>query len=226
MKTQYHLHTLQRLCSALSAIVLLVALATSCSKTDTETMNTQSTDTQPVIEPLALIAGTYTDTDSRGVYQLTYNPASQSFSSPSLLTELGNPSYGTASADQQHLYFVVEYSEGQLQAFRRNQEEPGLTPLNGAATQGAHPCYLALSPDEKHLAVANYSTGNVAVFTIDTTGAIEPTPQMLQHEGSGANAARQEGPHAHWAQWSPEGDFLYVVDLGIDQVMAYPFNQR
>jgi 6-phosphogluconolactonase len=84
--------------------------------------------------------------------------------------------------------------------------------------------YLSLSPNEQHLAVANYSSGNLAVFKLNATGALVEQPTVLQHQGRGPNVKRQEGPHAHWAQWDPQARFLYAVDLGTDQVMAYPFN--
>ena len=181
--------------------------------------------TQPKEDPIHLVAGTYTDGDSRGIYRFTYDPATRSFESPTLLAELSNPSYGTTSQNQERHYFVVEDSDGKVQTFNRSPAGDGLISQGSHSTQGVHPCYLALSPDEQHLAIANYSSGNVAVFELDAAGALQAEPRVLQHHGVGANLQRQESPHAHWAEWNPEATFLYVVDLGLDQVMAYPFNR-
>ncbi len=207
--------------SRLMGIVLMLLVMSSCSKPEQSPMTTQ-----PQKSTINLIAGAYSDTDSRGVYQLSYDPATHSFTDETLLAELSNPSYGTASKNQDKHYFVVEDSDGKVQAFNSDLENTGLTPINSQSTQGIHPCYLALSPDEQHLAVANYSSGNVAVFGLDGSGALQDDPRVLQHQGVGVNPERQEGPHAHWAEWNPESTFLYVVDLGLDQVMAYPFDQN
>jgi 6-phosphogluconolactonase len=45
-----------------------------------------------------------------------------------------------------------------------------------------------------------------------------------QHHGSGVNRARQEGPHAHEAVFSPDNRYLLVPDLGLDQVLVYRFD--
>ncbi|OYW82766.1 MAG: hypothetical protein B7Z26_02385 [Asticcacaulis sp. 32-58-5] len=36
----------------------------------------------------------------------------------------------------------------------------------------------------------------------------------------------QTAGHAHWVQWSPEGNRLYMVDLGHDEVRAYAFDAQ
>ena len=203
------------------AVVLPLLLGAGCSRPEQAPVSTA-----PTKNPVHLVAGTYTNTDSRGVYHLTYDPAAHSFNTATLLAELSNPSYGTASQNQERRYFVVEDSDGKVQTFKKSLVSDGLTPQSSHSTQGSHPCYLALSPDEQFLAVANYTSGNVAVFTLDAAGAPQAEPRVLQHQGVGANPKRQEGPHAHWAEWNPEATFLYVVDLGLDQVIAYPFNRN
>ena len=39
--------------------------------------------------------------------------------------------------------------------------------------------------------------------------------------GNGPNRERQEGPHPHWVGTDPANRFLFVPDLGSDQVMVY-----
>lgn len=175
---------------------------------------------QKIIE---LVAGSYTSGDSRGIYRFSYNTQTQSFSQAVLLSQLENPSFGTLSNDATRMYFVEEGPEGQVRSFKRNSESASITVINALSSQGENPCYLALSPNEQHLAVANYSSGNVAVFKLNAAGALVEDPTVLQHQGHGPNVKRQEGPHAHWARWDPESRFLYAVDLGTDQVMAYPY---
>ena len=43
----------------------------------------------------------------------------------------------------------------------------------------------------------------------------------MQHSGSGPDQARQRGPHAHAVVLSPDNRFVFVPDLGMDQVLTY-----
>lgn len=200
-------------------VLCLMFLSTASSEAEQSPTPTKAP--QKIIE---LVAGTYTSGNSRGVYRFAYNTETLSFSQPTLLTQMNNPSFGAVSHDGTRLYFVEEGQQGQVRSFKRNLANASITAINVLSSQGENPCYLSLSPNEQHLAVANYSTGNVAVFKLNDAGALVENPTVLQHRGRGPNAKRQEGPHAHWAQWDPEAKFLYAVDLGTDQVMAYPFN--
>ncbi|MCI1143118.1 lactonase family protein [Sphingomonas sp. WKB10] len=91
-----------------------------------------------------------------------------------------------------------------------------------SSTMGADPCHIALSQDGKLLAAANYSSGSVALWTLNpATGLPTGRPAVAQHQGSGPDAKRQAGPHAHWVGFDRSGDILHSVDLGADAVFAH-----
>ena len=46
----------------------------------------------------------------------------------------------------------------------------------------------------------------------------------MQHTGTGPNKERQEGPHAHYIASSIDNRFVFVVDLGLDEVVIYHFD--
>jgi 6-phosphogluconolactonase len=52
-------------------------------------------------------------------------------------------------------------------------------------------------------------------------GSLNPASDTVQHEGSGPNERRQQGPHAHSINLDPDNRFAFVADLGIDRVMIY-----
>jgi len=56
-------------------------------------------------------------------------------------------------------------------------------------------------------------------------GRIEAPVQTIEHTGSSVNRQRQEKPHVHCVVFSPDYRFLYVPDLGIDQVSIYAYKQ-
>lgn len=91
-------------------------------------------------------------------------------------------------------------------------------------TYGEDPCHIAASLDGKCLAVANFASGSLSVFEMDEHGNITKKGALFQHSGRGSHPIRQRGPHAHSVIFSPEGNFLYVPDLGIDCIKAYAYS--
>jgi 6-phosphogluconolactonase len=115
----------------------------------------------------------------------------------------------------------------------------GATPSPGAAptirdgpaslistrpTGGADPCYLTLDKTGSVLLTANYMSGSVCVHPVSPAGELGPMSDFHQHEGAGADPARQAGPHAHAVAVSPDNRFAFVPDLGIDAIVAYELN--
>lgn len=75
------------------------------------------------------------------------------------------------------------------------------------------------------MVAANYNSGNVEVLPIRTNGFLAAPTCLIQHHGSSANPARQEGPHAHCVAFDADNR-LYVCDLGLDKVMIYHLDEN
>jgi 6-phosphogluconolactonase len=65
----------------------------------------------------------------------------------------------------------------------------------------------------------------VAVLPVLPGGGLGDPVEMVQHTGHSVNASRQEGPHAHSVNISPDNRFAFVCDLGIDKIMVYRFDE-
>lgn len=175
---------------------------------------------------IKLIASGYTDKGGEGVYETTFDAATNQFGPLHLLAKNNNPSFGLNN--KKLWYFVDEANEGQLLTYNQN-DKGELNLLQKVSVAGSSPCYISKRKDDKFLAVANYSSGNLAVFALDDKGLPQGKPQLKQHQGKGANADRQESAHAHWAGWSQLADKttgIYVVDLGVDKIFWYPQNAK
>lgn len=128
-----------------------------------------------------------------------------------------DPSFLTRSTDGRFLYAVNELDAGRVSAFAVGTDG-GLTFLNDQPTGGAHPCHLAIDPSGAYLLSANYSSGSVAIHPITDDGSLGDATQIVRREGTGPNADRQEGPHAHQVTFDPAGAYTFDVDLGSDTV--------
>ena len=169
-----------------------------------------------------LYVGTYTKRDSEGIYIFRFDTKSGSLRREAVVAGLDNPSFLTLHPNGQVLYAVSEDLEaGQVSSFAIDPESGGLTLLNRQPTHGTAPCHLTVEPGGNTLIVANYYSGNVAVYPLNADGTIGDPVQNIQHHGSGPNQERQEAAHAHSATIGPGGSRVYVADLGIDKVMIY-----
>jgi 6-phosphogluconolactonase len=175
--------------------------------------------------------GTYTSkTDSKGIYSFRFDAATGRLTPIGLAAQTQDPSFLAISNNEKYLYAVNELStfdgksSGAVTSYSLDRKSGKLTRLNQLATGGADPCYVSLDRKGKYLLVANYTGGSVATFPIASGGRLGPASTFVQHTGSGPNKERQEGPHAHFIATSSDNRFVFVVDLGLDEVAIYRFN--
>jgi 6-phosphogluconolactonase len=174
---------------------------------------------------VALIAGGYAREGNKGAVPLRYRPADDGWDAAEPVADAPNASFGVRSTRLGLHYFVEETRDGAVAAFRTSGG--AWTRLGRVSTRGGGPCHLALDRSQSFLAVANYNSGNIILFRLDpATGEPVGPGELRQHEGSGPNAERQAGPHAHWVGFSPDNRWLWAVDLGADAVFAYPFDAK
>jgi 6-phosphogluconolactonase len=175
--------------------------------------------------------GTYTSkTDSKGIYSFNFDSSSGRLTSVALAATTQDPSFLTVATDEKHLYAVNELSEfggkksGAVTSYSLDAKTGKLTQLNQVPSGGADPCYVSFDQTGKYLLVANYTGGSVSIFPVAPDGRIGPASAFVQHTGSGPNKERQEGPHAHYIAASADNRFVFVVDLGLDEVVIYHFD--
>jgi 6-phosphogluconolactonase len=193
-------------------------LILSCS-TNKPTENIEASGEGTLID---LLVGTYTGEGSEGIYHVSFNSETGELTNQNLMASTKNPSYMAISSDRKFVYCVNESDSGKVSSFSWDHSTNKLNQLSQQSSEGSYPCYIDINDDENILALANYMTGNLVTYTINKEGIIQGSPVVYQHKGSGPNTSRQEGPHAHCAVFNPTNNFLYCVDLGIDQIVKYP----
>ena len=173
--------------------------------------------------------GAYTEEPmghGEGIGLIQFDPVSGEIGLSETTTPARNPSFLALSADRAVLYAGDEREEGAVGAYRRDPVTGVLEQLNAQATGGEHPCHLSLDATGRFLLAVNYTGGNVAVFPVAEDGSLEPASQVLAHEGSSVDPDRQGEPHPHMILPSPDGRFVYVTDLGTDQIVRYRLDSK
>jgi 6-phosphogluconolactonase len=162
---------------------------------------------------------------TKGIYAYRFNPKNGKLTSIGRVAELAGASFLATDPHHRVLYVASEAGEapgsnGFLSSYAIDPRSGALKLLN-KAEMGGGPCHLSVDQTSKILFVANYGNGTVASFALNADGSIGKQTGFDQHTGKGPNAERQEGPHAHAVVLSPDNRFLFVPDLGSDQIKIY-----
>jgi 6-phosphogluconolactonase len=181
---------------------------------------------------LWVYVGTYTHgkTPSQGIYLLELDLASGSLTAKDAGPALADPSFLAIHPSRKFLYAVNEVGRfngkkgGGVSALAIDSTSGKLRLLNQQSSVGSGPCHLTVDRKGKNVLVANYGSGSVACLPIQTDGTLSAASSFIQHEGKGADASRQGGPHAHSVNLDQANRFALVADLGLDQVRVYQFN--
>ncbi len=196
-------------------IICLLAWS-ACKKTegtDTEKNTMNEVDT--------ILVGTYTKEGSEGIYTLAFNNNTGKVEGISLATNATNPTFLAWNNDKTSFYAVNAIDgKGGISSYDWNNGQPSLT--NHLSPEESSPCHVVLSNDGRLAASANYGTGGVAVYSIKENGSIGSITGTVFNTGEFGPSPRQKSPHAHCGMFSKDDKFLYIVDLGLDEILTYP----
>jgi len=174
-----------------------------------------------------VFVGTYTTkTQSKGIYEYEFDADTGKLTPKGLAAETRDPSWVAVHPSGKFLYAANEAGKvSSVSAFSIDKKSGKLTLLNQMPALGEDPCYISLDRTGKYVFVANYTSGNIVVFPIDTDGRLGAATANVRDEGKlGPNKERQDGPHAHWIETSPDNRFAFVADLGLDAILSYRFD--
>ena len=133
---------------------------------------------------------------------------------------------------------VGEGKEGTVSAFAIDRADGKLKLLNTVRSGGAGPTYVSLHPSGRFVLVANYFGGSVAVLPILADGRLGDATDVKTDDGKiGPTRATNAPPgsfafsghdrtHAHMIQADPAGRFVLHVDLGLDKIFVWKFDDE
>ena len=165
--------------------------------------------------------------------------------SPTGVYEMGtSPGCLVFNAARTHLYSANETERlgeeeaGSISAFAINRADGQLKLLNTVSSGGKGPAHLSVHPSGRFVLVANYFGGSVAALPIlpdgslgaatdikKDAGKVGPTKASNAPPGSFAISGHDQ-PHAHMIESDPSGHFVLHVDLGLDQIFVWKFDDR
>ncbi len=182
--------------------------------------------------------------NGRGIHLFQVDRATGALT-PSGVYELGtSPSCLAFDATKTHLYSANETERigadeaGSVSAFTIDRADGQLKLLNTVSSGGKGPTHVSLHPSGKFVLVANYFGGSVAVLPILPDGSLGAATDIKKDAGTvgpkkATNApagsfaiSGHDQPHAHMIAADPSGRFVLHVDLGLDQIFIWKFDDR
>ncbi|WP_254280600.1 lactonase family protein [Haloarcula marina] len=171
--------------------------------------------------------GTYTDGPSDGIYTCEIFPNRNPVVRDRGCNHVSdNPSFLTIHPDNRHCYAVHEVEDGGVTAFTIERDDRELQSLGRVDTGIRGPCHCSIHPSGAFLFVAHYTGAAVSVLPILDDGSLGPPSDTVSHDGYSVEPARQTHAHPHSITPGPDGRFLYVPDLGTDEILIYELNDE
>jgi 6-phosphogluconolactonase len=184
-----------------------------------------------MIERTIVYIGSYSSFSGEGIYAFELDGKTGQLTPAFAPIQVNNPSYLSLSSSKRYLYAVLEMSElngisgGGVVSYAI-EDNGSLTQINSCNTYGIDPCYLSADSSNSFLVAANYSSGSLSIFPIEQQGAIKPCSLIITHTGRGLDPERQDSPHVHFTDFSPDEKYICTVDLGLDMVNFYRFDKQ
>ena len=122
-----------------------------------------------------------------------------------LYSYIGEPVEGSKRRQGSLVRFAIE--GGRIGAMTRLAKLPCETP-----------CHVALSPDERLLGFAAYTSATAGTAPV-VGGEVESV--VHSNDGVGPNKRRQKKAYAHCAFFTPDGRRMGIIDLGTDRINFY-----
>ena len=157
-----------------------------------------------------------------GILRSSLDTETGKFTPPVPVADIKGPSFLALSPDGRFLYAAIEKDGGEVAAFKI-QDDRSLLLLNSKPAGGKGTCHVWA--DKGHVFASNYSGGNVTCLALLPDGSLGEELANIAFTGSGPHPGRQQKPYAHGAVSTSDGKFVYVCDLGTDQVWIFRFDR-
>lgn len=181
--------------------------------------------------------------NGRGIHIFEVNRETGALTGRGVYESGGSPSFLLFDASKKHLYSTNETERigddeaGSVSAFEINADG-SLKLMNSVSSRGKGPTYASLHPSGRFLFVANYFGGSVAVLPVKPDGTLGDATDVKRSAGTvGPTEAPHAPPgsfafsghdqeHCHMIEPDPSGRFVLSVDLGLDQIHVWKFDEQ
>ncbi len=172
----------------------------------------------------ALLVGTYSVPDSKGIYYYEFNNKTGKAVLKNTI-QASNPSFLAVAKNNNFVYAVNENggaNGGGVSAFSF-LKEAGFQNINTQPSVGDHPCYVSLSHNGRWALVSNYSSGTLSLYEVKKDGSLSEPIKTIIQKPLAADSTGDGKSHVHSAVFSQDDSQVFMCDLGRDEITIFPF---
>jgi 6-phosphogluconolactonase len=180
-------------------------------------------------EKLTVFIGSYAEVSASGVYRYEFDTTEGTLTLLNQASGLKNPTFLNVDVANRRLYAITEGVDaegakvGDGVAF--SIEGSGLAELNRKLAITAPSCHIQRDANSEFVLLCSYHGGRISLVSLTENGEIGELLDIQQHEGTGPHP-NQNQPHPHSTNFSPDGKYIFVPDLGIDRIVAYTLDKE
>lgn len=201
----------------ITSLFALLAIITMVSCTNKQSKETANPDC------IWLIGSSVATEEENGVSVYCFNQETGEAKLKSSIKGISNPTYFDISQDGSKIYTVGENGKSNSSAYYLDFDTltGNLAIKDSVKVNGASPCYITISPDEKYIVTANYMGANISVVPIGNDGKFTNQAITYDYSGVGIDTIRQTQPHLHCVRFLPNDQRLIATDLGLDRIHTF-----
>lgn len=163
---------------------------------------------------------------SSGIWHATFNTDKGALSKANLALDIDSPGWITWHPTLPIIYSIAKLEKNAV-VYSINVADDQTLSIAQTIVVPNGLCFLKADQTGSVLIGASYGGGSVVSIPIGEDGMLVDAVQKHKHQG-GSNVVegRQESPHPHSVQFSPDNKFVFVPDLGLDQLVVYRFEAQ
>lgn len=169
----------------------------------------------------------YFGTGADHIYVSSFDAETGALGAPRQAAPIGRPGFLALHPRGEILYAVGREGEqgtgftGEAAAYAIDLGTGNLSEINRASTAGRGASHVAVNGEATVLAAVNYGDGNTVTVALEADGRLGEPVANMPHAGSSVHPTRQGEPHPHSANFTPDGRFVIVPDLGTDELVSF-----
>lgn len=187
---------------------------------------------------LLLVTGSYASAADNGVQVFEFDGAAGgTLRLLDTAQGLTNPTFVNVDAAAKRIYAIGEKpngeggKEGEVITFALDPKQGKLTELKrtpsmpSSGNQQTTTCHISRDLGDEYVVVCSYHGGSIGLIQLNEAKEADQLTDIAVHTGHGQHPERQDRPHPHSAIFSPDGQYLFVSDLGLDIIRTYTINR-
>jgi 6-phosphogluconolactonase len=164
--------------------------------------------------------------ETKGIYHAKFDIENGKLSKAQLVAEIGSPGFLALHPNNKIIYAVGQLEGQSVVAGYQIDSNSNLSLYTESFIKDGSGTHISVHPSGRFLLTAQYGAGSIELFPIKLDGSLGNSILIKHKGGSNIVPGRQDQPHPHWCGFSPDGQYAFVPDLGMDKIIIYQVNKN